>query len=193
MRTQTKYTRMEPDSSGLCRDLTLLIEPWVVARLPQDTRLVRDPASVVVPDSVRRTITSREPWSGRAIEDARLFLALPAFFGVMMEVLLEENITVEEIDGRPQISPLRFRVEWATDMSGAATDHYDGEFATVAFEDGAWRLIKLFQDDAREELRTVLSLVMKTHATTARESERQDPLDQGLLRRAIAWLRSQVR
>lgn len=137
---------MSSDAESLKR----LVEVWVGAGFSW-LDLHRNPSFVpTVAPQLLDTITDREEDRARVLVDAPYWLQFSRPFGVGLEV--EEILPwTESRDGvgRRVISPLRYRLWWQDRMTaeGAETGGMTEALEQVAWEDGRWRLVRIWSPE----------------------------------------------
>lgn len=104
-------------------------------------------------------VTRREPWASRAREDLALLCRgyMPFGFGLSAEL---DDVHEQPFDGWERtISPLVFRVSWATDMSGHQRDEMPMTLHRVALEPEGFRVVAVFDDAGRERAELEAQLI----------------------------------
>jgi len=130
--------------------LQRLVEAWVFAG-HSGLELQRNPSFVpTVSPELLGTITSREEDRALVLADAPYWLLFSRPFGVGLEVqeLLPWSESRDGV-GRRVISPLRYRLWWQDRMTaeGAEAGGTTEALEQVAWEDGAWRLVRIWSPE----------------------------------------------
>lgn len=137
--------------------LLALLQPWFCTRpvgafwdfTPQPIREV--PARLVA------TITHNEPYRSQALQDAVLWLQLPLLVGIGLEAIPVEPFVIRAVEHwKEVVSPLAVRLEWSRTMAGDEIDWTSDGIHCVAREAGQWRMVSLFSDAGRDEVRRSL-------------------------------------
>jgi hypothetical protein len=132
--------------------LAALVLRWIQARPLGASTLTPVAQPVEVPADLLPTVTRHEPWRSRVLADAAFWLAAPRHFGLGLEVLLEGLPAVRaEPPWQRLVAPLRFRTSVVDRMDPWTQQVQERRdtFARVGCEDGAWKLVALWEDDAR--------------------------------------------
>lgn len=144
-------------------ELTTMLNGWLWRRplgLPQ----AMDQEAVEVPSDLLATVTSKEPYRSRVLEDASIWLAIPICAGIGLEAILEPTPEVLPFeDWEKSIAPLRFEANWSRDMTGRETEGFAMEIRRVCVEEGAWKIVELWDIAERgraiEELRALREML----------------------------------
>lgn len=124
--------------------LRKFVDEWLHAR-----GAAREPG--VGRRALEALVTTREPYASRARKDIELLCRgyMPFGFGLAAE--LDDDVREEPFDGwQRSISPLTFRVSWATDMSGHHREEMPMTIHRVALEPEGFRVVAVFDDVGRE-------------------------------------------
>jgi hypothetical protein len=135
-----------------------LLQQWFWAR---PIGIPWEPAShfiTEVPASLAATITYHEPYRSQALQDALLWLQLPVLVGFGLEAIPVEPFVIRAVDHwKEAVSPLAVRLEWSLTMAGDEIDWTSDAIHCVTREAGQWRIVSLFSDAGRDDVRQLLS------------------------------------
>jgi hypothetical protein len=137
-------------TQGQMDDLSRFAWAWATARHGSlsDAKFGQAP----VPEVLRERITAREPFRTQALDDTRLWLGMPVLTGIGLDVVAIEPLTLEAGEHWPAtIADLTIDVSWSHDMTGRQREEFQFVLRRIGWEEGAWRLIELWDDPARAE------------------------------------------
>jgi hypothetical protein len=107
-----------------------------------------------VPAVIQAQITNVEPFRALAIEDARLHYALPMPFGFGMEIYFPDSVTLFPFQNwKKTIHNLTVQVEYCERMDGTDCYRYGVKIQRIGREDGDWKIIEVFDETERAEIR----------------------------------------
>jgi len=130
-------------------ELVDLARTWVEAR-PFGRPRADDVA--VIPAPVQALLTTVEPYRSQALADARRFLALPKPIGFGLTATLAALPETAPCAGWARsIRLLQLHLAWAERMDGGYTDSADETIAQVAWEDGRWVVVQLWDAALRRQ------------------------------------------
>ena len=137
-------------------ELVDLARTWVEAR-PFGLPCADD--VTVIPAPVQALLTTVEPYRAQALVDAPRFLALPKPIGLGLTVTLAAPPETTPFAGWARsIRPLQLHVAWSERMDGGYTDSADETIAQVAWEDGRWVVVQLWDAALRQQAEAWLAL-----------------------------------
>lgn len=111
-----------------------------------------------VPASLAATLTYHEPYRSQALLDALLWVQLPLLVGIGLDAIPVEPFVIRVVDHWEEaVSPLGVRLCWSRTMAGDDIDWTSDAIHCVAREAGQWRIVSLFSDTARGEVRRLIS------------------------------------
>lgn len=126
--------------------LKKLIWDWAfrVEREVNSLELIQNPS---LPDWVLDKITSIEPFRSQAIEDAKIYWAMPMPFGFGMELFLPEKIETSPFqDWQETIHNFTAQMEYCERMDCLDCHRYDIKLERIGYEKGEWLIIKVFNE-----------------------------------------------
>lgn len=134
-----------------------LVEVFIGHRPFFHIDMLRDgPKPVEVPSALADRITSREPFRTQALADAAYYLGLPKPIGFGLEVLLPNALQIEPFAGWSRtVGPFDFRIRCYRHMDGREPELTKDRVERLAYEQGRWCVVTLWDDDARAQARTL--------------------------------------
>lgn len=102
-----------------------------------------------LPESLEQRITAREPFRGQAREDVRLWISVPIFLGIGLDVAVEPVVREPYGDWAETIAGLTIAISWSFDMSGRQREGFTTRLRRLGREDGIWRIIEVWDAPAR--------------------------------------------
>jgi hypothetical protein len=131
------------------QELTRLVFAWIEAR-PFGRPLASDVEAI--PEHLQTLITTVEPYRAQVLADARSFLALPKPLGLgLTATLVEPPSPAPFAIWTRSIHPLHLHLTWSETMSAGFTDSADETIDRVAWEDGRWVIVQIWDAAQRNQ------------------------------------------
>lgn len=105
-----------------------------------------------ISEALAATITRRQPYRDRAIEDAKLWCAGPKPLGFGMELIFHSCLEPEPFEEwELSIARLAFELVWfdSMDLQGTGRNRAPCVWQRVAFEENEWRLVTMWDERDR--------------------------------------------
>jgi hypothetical protein len=146
------------------QELIRLVFAWVEAR-PFGRPLASDVAAI--PEHLQALITTVEPYRAQALADAQRFLALPKPIGLGLTATLSKPPSPTPFASWARaIHPLHLHFTWSETMSAGFTDSADEMIDRVAWEDGRWVIVQIWDAAQRSQAEVGLTQIRQFFAST---------------------------
>jgi hypothetical protein len=139
------------------QELTRLVLAWIEAR-PFGRPLASDVEAI--PEHLQALITTVEPYRAQVLADARSFLALPKPIGLGLTATLAEPPSPAPFAiWTRSIHQLHLHLTWSETMSAGFTDSADETIDRVAWEDGRWVIVQIWDAAQRNQAEVGLTQI----------------------------------
>ena len=140
-------------------DLRALAEAWLDFPGRDLDHRRRPPPPAALPAALAATVTAAAPYRARVLADAALWsrLGRPRTSAGAERILLPAPAPAPFERWSISLSPLVLRVEWPRTIPGLEVDYYRFGIHRVVVEDGAWRVLELFDARARQQVLKVIA------------------------------------
>lgn len=137
-------------------NLKILMSDWAFRR-GRETSATEFLENPKIPETCLAQITEVEPFRAQAIEDAKIYYSMPHGFGFGMELFFPERVEIVSFQNwRETIHALNAQMEYCERMEGTTSVRYDVKLERIGRENGAWRIIEVFDATERERMQKML-------------------------------------
>ena len=110
-----------------------------------------------LPETCLAQITGVEPFRAQAIADAKIYYSMPHGLGFGMELVFPDAVEIVSFQSwRETIHQFTAQMEYCERMDGTDCVRYDVKLERIGRENGAWRIIEVFDAAKRAEMRKIL-------------------------------------
>jgi hypothetical protein len=113
-----------------------------------------------IPDHLQALITTAEPYRAQVLADARCFLAIPKPLGLgLTATLVDPPLPTPFAIWARSIHSLHLHLTWSETMSAGFTDSADETIDRVAWEDGRWVIVQIWDAALRNQAEAGLAQI----------------------------------
>lgn len=145
-------------------NLKTLIADWAFrcGREASATEFLENPN---LPETCLAQLTNVEPFRSQAIEDAKIYYSMPHGFGFGMELFFPEQVEIVSFQSwRETIYAFTAQMEYCVRTDGADCVRYDVKLERVGRENGAWRIIEIFNAAERVRMQKIIPAMKQIFA-----------------------------